>query len=174
MLARPWWMLALLVLAESQTALAQVSPRDDVQWEVRRLPYDGGPIRPGAQLQGSANGALIGAGAGVFLLSYAVGLIALDARGPEVAIPVVGPWLGAFGALSNTAWQDLFSPMLIVTGITQLAGLAMLVAGLLTPHYHLVYDAPAGERSPFEVSRVDLLPGAAGAELGLTLRVEAF
>lgn len=146
--------------------------RDDVQWEERRAPYDGGPIRPGAQLEGSVS-ALVWLGvvglAGGFGLSIVLGVVNERAYG---AIPIAGPWLAVANVGNDgLSWETPTVAGMVVAGILQPVGVALIAIGAVTPNLSLVYDAPVG--APDGYARLRLAPFAPGAEAGVSLTLEA-
>ncbi len=163
--------LASCLLVFAGTAAAQ--PRDDVPWEERRIPYDGGPIRPGAQIHGEYDGGLMSAGISSLLGGYALTLLGLatDPVRPGFLIPLAGPWLEAFGVFSPVTDPGV-AVLLIVPGVLQAAGVALIIAALALPNYWLVFDAPIGQPSPFQVSRIEIVPTVSSREIGLNLVVE--
>src|SRR5690349_3623352 len=87
-----------LTLVLASAAHAQQTQRDDVQWETRREPYDGRPMRPGWQLDG-AESSLTWTGSATFLGALAATIIYGLTVQPIAAIPIVGPWVvvGGYG-----------------------------------------------------------------------------
>jgi hypothetical protein len=166
--------LLLALLAVPERALAQLPPgesHDDVQWEVRTMPYSGGPVRPGAELDGTLN-ALSWIGGVGFIAGYAISIYPATQR-PEAAIPFVGPWLAMSDQLTWNGFSDLDVALCVVAGILQPAGIVVGILGLLNPHMTLVYTAPIGEPSPNDtIYSMRLLPTAPGADAGITLAVD--
>jgi len=136
-------------LAPLRVAEASQAP-DDVAWEERRVPYDGEPVRPGAQLDGSTSG-LVWAGALIFALSYTIGGVYVglpDDDDPDgsfdgrAMIPLVGPLLAEISVLS------------VLTTVGEVAGVVLFVVGLLQPSLTLVYDAPQASGAPYAAARL--------------------
>lgn len=179
LLSRPLLTAALIAAclhaspcAAQQRAYAwEAPPAEDAQWEQRRESYRGGPIRPGGELERSAN-PLFGAGITVFALSFAFSFAGLAEDRGYAIIPLVGPWLAATDALGGAPSNDL-APFMVIDGIAQAAGLVMLVIGALTPEEHVIYDAPVGAPPRYDQARLHLRFGAPGAELGASLVLEA-
>ncbi len=145
--------------------------QDDVQWESRTIPHSGGPVRPGAELDGSVN-PLAWIGGIAFVGGYAVSIYPATARA-EAAIPIVGPWLAISDQLTWNGFSDVDRALCVVAGILQPVGLAVGIFGLLTPHLRLVFTAPVGQPSPNETTySMTIVPAAPGADAGLSLRVE--
>jgi hypothetical protein len=139
--------------AEAQygVALAQ----DDVAWEERKEPYDGGVLRPGMQLEGHVNWVTFGGVAG-FVIGWAFGFYLVSEHGAVAVIPFAG------GLLAEVA------PLTVIGAILQPLGVAAFIYGLATPRMYVVYDAPVGSPS-ISTARVDFTPGAPGADLGASL-----
>lgn len=155
------------------------APDVDLAWETRRVPYLGGPIRPGAQLD-ARHGPLVGWGAAALVVGYVLNLAVLydvpndqyGDRRPYALIPLVGSWFAATNAFGGDLWSDGLTGLMIVNGVLQAGGLLFLVIGLMTPEQELVFDAPVGQPSPFDSYQVSLVPSAPGADIGgLSLRV---
>ena len=92
---------------------------------------------------------------------------ALNGR-PEGAIPIVGAWLAAFDVFMGEPWDDLAPIAMGFAGVAQAAGLIFMAVGLAIPDRYVVYDAPVGSPSPYQVS-----VGTGPGDAGLSLRVEA-
>lgn len=147
---------------------------DDVEWEERVISYDGGPIRPGAQLDSRVS-AWTWIGLAGFAGGYALSLYGAGQGRDYAAIPFVGPWLAAGGALGGQEWDGAGPFLMVLAGLLQPAGVAVGIFGLLNPDLYLVYDAPTDATAdPFQTSRISVVPGAAGAELGASLVMEMF
>jgi hypothetical protein len=180
-IAAGWLALALALSAAPAEAQAPApagyrpaTTRDDVPWEERRAPYDGGPIRPGGQLEGSISG-WVWLGVAGFAGGFALSLVGVANGRSHAAIPLAGPWL----ALANVDGDDLqweagSTAAMVFAGLLQPAGIAVFVGGLLNPNLYVVYDAPVGRPSPFEAARLRLLPWAPGADVGVGLALEVF
>lgn len=166
--------LAGTVRAQPPAAPAHQSARDDWQWEVRRTPYRGGPVRPGAQLD-SSPGVLAWLGIVASAVSYGVAALVGIASGREyAAIPLAGAWLAGFGALGGPQWDPGTSVVTVVAGAVQTAGALFLLIGLCAPDLYLVYDAPIGAPSPFEqTARLRIVPSAPGTDVGISVVMEA-
>ncbi|MEC7523056.1 MAG: hypothetical protein VYE22_24475 [Myxococcota bacterium] len=153
-------------------AMPAAGGRDDVQWEERRDRYFGGPVRPGAQVDGSIS-PFVWMGVGGFAGGYVLTL--LYAGGQEIAaVPIVGPWLAIANVSGGQPLEGTGTALMVIGGLLQPAGIVFGVYGLLNPDLFLVYDAPVGQASPFETAAVRLLPGAPGADLGATVQLETF
>lgn len=160
-------------LAEVELDVAAGATIDDVVWEERVVPYTGGPIRPGAQLDSSVS-IWMWLGVGGFAGGYALSLWGAGEGRDYAAIPFVGPWLAAAGALGGQEWEGAGPALMVMAGLLQPAGVVFAVFGLLNPDLFLVFDAPAGQPSPFQATRMGLVPSAAGADVGASLVVEMF
>ncbi len=140
----------------------------DMAWEERREPYPG-YLRPGAQLDQRVN-ALWLLGAGAFVLACAVvplSILPPSANRNYGYVPFVGPWLAIAGIQGETASLPTENMVgLGVAGALQTLGVLLAIWAFLTPNESIVFDAPVGMPSPFQIS---LLPGAPGAEVGLSL-----
>lgn len=158
------------VLCSTQTISAQTGTTDDVEWETRSIRYEGGPVRPGAEVEGSLS-VWTWIGGGAFIGGYAISLYGASIRGYS-AIPFVGPWIAAF-ASENDRWGGVDTAFAIISGVLQPAGLVVMIYGLLNPSLRLVFDAPIGGPSPHE-TRFSVLPAASGADVGATLSVRWF
>lgn len=134
------------------------------------VPYEeGDPIPPGARVVTRMRVGLITAGASIFgtfyFASALVGSLignSRDREGSWLFVPVVGPFAYAASlddpSHSETAWM-------IVYGVIQGGGLAMLLGGALNPVRSLTYDRAAGS-----APRWTLTPGFAGGP-GASLHV---
>lgn len=151
-------------------AVQAAQAHDDVQWEERIEGYRGGPIRPGTQLGWSING-LTWAGVATFLGGYLLALPGIGGR-EYGAIPIVGPWLAAAGALGGQEWETGSSVFMVLAGVAQAAGIVLAIVGLALPSYFVVYDAPVGSPSPY--ARLSVVPAAPGTDVGAALVLEAF
>jgi len=162
--------IALFVcLASPSSAWAQpIAGPDDVQWETRREAWNGAPVRPGGELEGRVNG-WVWVGTVALVGGYALSFVGLDPRTGSI-IPLVGPWLSAFGAFDEQPWEDGQTAAMIISGVLQLGGVLGIVLGALNPRYYVIYDAPVGS-PPLYVS---WQPAAIDADAGLSLRVDFF
>ena len=113
-------MLTLLALLVPELAHAQ---RDDVQWEERTVAYDGGPVRPGAELDGHLNPLSWLGGIG-FVAGFALSIYPATAR-PEAVIPIVGPWLAISDQVTWNGFSDLDVAFCVIAGILQPAGIVV-------------------------------------------------
>lgn len=156
--------------AQKYAPNAESATTDDVDWETRSIPYDGGPIRPGAEIEGSIS-AWTWVGGSALLGGWAISATGATPRTYSI-IPFAGPWIAAF-ATENDDWSDSQTVFMIVSGVLQPAGLIVLMYALFNPSLSLVYDAPIGAPSPHE-TRLSLLPGASGADFGATLSIRWF
>jgi hypothetical protein len=164
---------AALVFAVSSTAHAQQPAQplygpDDQQWETRQEPWNGAPIRPGGELEGRING-WVWVGTAALVGGYALSFVGLDPR-PGSIIPVVGPILSAAGAFDEQPWEDGQTAAMIISSVLQVGGILGIVLGALNPRYYVVYDAPVGSPPLY----VRWVPGAPGADVGSSLRVDFF
>lgn len=162
--------LMLLPLMLPERALAQ-HVRDDVQWEERTTPYHGGPVRPGAELDGHLNPLSWLGGLG-FVAGFALTIYPATAR-PEAVIPIVGPWLAISDQLTWNGFSELDIALCVIGGILQPVGIVVGILGLLNPHLTLVYTAPVGSPSPNEtIYSMSFRPDAPGADVGASLSLE--
>lgn len=141
------------------------------------VPYDGGPVPPGARVVRRVRGGLIGGGAAMFgsawFTSLIVGLSVSDARYADsdekamgwLAVPVIGPLItgAAMRDVSSSGWTLLLFDTLLQGG-----GLAMFIYGITHPAQYLSYDGVrAAQRGP----RWSFAPGTSagpGATFALT------
>ncbi|MFO0627914.1 MAG: hypothetical protein U0325_20220 [Polyangiales bacterium] len=111
------------------------------------IPYDGGPVPPGARVVTRSRSGLISGGAAMFgsawLTSLVVGTTANAARESDgwgwLAVPVIGPLIagGTIRGVSSSGWT-----VLILDTLLQSGGLAMFIHGITHPAQFLSYDAP--------------------------------
>jgi hypothetical protein len=146
----------------------QPAPRDDVQWETRHVAWDGGPVRPGAELDAHVSRWVL-TGTVALVVGYAGSFLGLDPRAGSI-IPLVGPWLSVAGVFDEEPWEDEQTVFMVLSGVLQAGGLLAIILGALNPRYEIVYDAPVGS-PPLTVSWA---PGAEGADVGSSLRVDFF
>jgi hypothetical protein len=123
---------------------------------------DGQPVPPGYHLESSPRRGMIIGGAVTFGSLYVISVIAADARGSDgttnenlkpLYIPVLGPFLASSKVQSGTG-------VLILDGIGQAAGLAMVIAGVAFPKTEIVRN---------DVAEVHLVPMASSDRAGLSL-----
>ena len=146
----------------------------------RYVPYTGGPVPQGARLETQTNRGLIIGGTVMFSVTYSisllVGMTCLSASSSScgstglqwLMLPVVGPFITL--AYQRTPEP---TPILVLDGLVQGAGLAMLIVGATQGRQVLVIDEYASRPRPRNVSWT-LLPGAPGANAGLSLAVTHF
>lgn len=165
--------LALTAEAEIVLDVGASPAIDDVAWEERVISYTGGPIRPGAQLDSTIS-SWTWIGVGGFVGGYALSLWGAGEGRDYAAIPFVGPWLAAAGALGGQPWEGVGPAVMVLAGLLQPAGVVFAIFGLLNPDLYLVFDAPVGQASSFQPIRAGLVPGAVGADVGASVVVEMF
>ncbi len=150
---------------------------------MRIVPYNGGPVPPGAQLRQHSNRGLVVGGAVMFGISYGLTIIAgafcisSCNNGWALFVPVAGPIITA--ASSNTGSyysSSLYSSYLalgIIDTLVQAGGLTMLIVGAMSNRQELVMY---GDNRPVRPRRTQwaLFPGAPGANAGLSLAVTNF
>jgi hypothetical protein len=145
--------------------------QDDVPWHETSAPYQGGPIRPGAQLDERMNVPFVSGGTiaivvGLVLKAYGGGF----ANEPISLVPLVGPFVAGANAAStaNDATNDISSTAAYyyIAGALEVLGTAALTYGLLFPRRTLVYAEPA--RRGFGMTMA-MAPGAPGAAMGASL-----
>lgn len=147
---------------------------------MRVVPYNGGPIPPGAQLRSRGSRGLVVGGAVMFGVSYGISLIAGSycisytygcPNGWAMFVPVVGLFIAGASATGYGAPTAL--SLGIIDGLLQAGGLTMLIVGALSNRQELVMY---GEESPRRPSRPQwaVMPSAPGANLGLSLGITNF
>jgi len=123
---------------------------------------DGTPVPAGYHVESSPRRGMIIGGAVTFGSLYVISVIAADARGSDgttnenlkpLYLPVFGPLLSSSKVQNGTG-------ILILDGIGQAAGLAMVIAGVAFPKTELVRN---------DVAEVHLVPTAASDREGLSL-----
>jgi len=103
-----------------------------VEEPAREIPYEGGVIPLGYKLDERVNKGLVVAGASVFGslygLSVLVGITGIDSNVPLelLLIPVIGPFVYMAEGSSPGA-----NPILLLDGIGQATGAALLIAGVV-------------------------------------------
>ncbi|MEO7331005.1 MAG: hypothetical protein ABI193_20690, partial [Minicystis sp.] len=112
----------------------------------KTLPYDDGePIPSGYTLKTRLHRPLIVAGSITFGTAYLISLLggALAAGGDEGSsfTPLFVPCVGPFIALGTVKTDDVGQFWLTLDGLTQSAGAAMLVAGLLIDQKYLQHTS---------------------------------
>ncbi|MGE0789659.1 MAG: hypothetical protein AB7S26_28560 [Sandaracinaceae bacterium] len=159
-------MVTPMLLAMPSMASAQ---RDDVQWESRTIPYDGGPVRPGAELDGSLNPLSWIGGIG-FLAGYGVLIYPATAR-PEALIPLAGPWMALSDQVTWNGFSTVDRILCVLGGVLQPAGIVMSIIGLLSPNLRLVFTAPVGGPSAYDSASISFEPSAPSADAGASIVV---
>lgn len=163
---------SVAVDAQLDTQVPMASAHDDAEWEERRDRYFGGPVRPGAQVDGSVS-PFTWMGLGGFAGGYILSLIYSGGQA-VAAVPFAGPWLAIGNVSGGQPLEGTGVALMVISGLLQPAGVAAGIYGLLNPDLFLVYDAPVGAPTPFQTASVRILPGAPGADLGVALHVETF
>jgi hypothetical protein len=143
---------------------------------MRVLPYNGGPIPPGATLRTRRHTGLVVGGAVLFgvpyIISLSVGAVCTDSRygctpAAWYMLPVIGPIIT--GAQTNGGLLAFG----MVNAIVQAGGLTMFILGLAMSSQELVVygenDTHRNRRAQWSVA-----PVAAGAQVGATLSVAHF
>lgn len=143
----------------------------------REMPYDPGkPIPEGYHLETRANRKLIGAGAGVlggaWIFSVVLASVIIDQNsGNDLGYgPLFAPVLGPFIALGTSTldWdQDGYvGAFLVLDGLAQVGGAAMLIAGLVRDVKLLVRDPDKPAATPAATGLVpDVRIGAGSGSL---------
>lgn len=149
------------------------------------LPYQpGNPIPPGYHPESQIRKGLVIAGAvttgSLWLLSSVIGLAAQsveddwdswdDENDDDLYWPLVIPLAGPFITVGTVGTDDLEAPgtmLLIIDGVAQAGGLAMLIAGAVAKRDVLVWD---GTSQGLPGTRISLVPTVFGRDdLGLGL-----
>jgi hypothetical protein len=143
---------------------------------MRVVPYNGGPIPPGATLRTRRHTGLVVGGAVLFgvpyLISLFVGVACVDSSlgcpaGQWLMAPVIGPIIaGAQGG--GGGWLSLG----VLDGVLQAGGLTMFILGLALTNQELVMygeSDPHNRRTQWAVA-----PLAPGADVGATLTLRTF
>ena len=150
--------------------------RTRVRYRVER--YSGGPIPPDAHLDDRPNLPLLITGPsllGAAWLSSIFGFFAgircvdyFDCSSPSgwLFVPVVGPWVALVGSDASER-GGVYQAVLVVDGLAQVGGLAMLAAGVLVRHPVVVTRMPVYGRET--APRWTVLPGAPGSQAGLSV-----
>jgi hypothetical protein len=153
--------------------------RDDVAWREARVPYQGGPLRPGMQLDERTN--VLPVYGGVLLDALALSFsIASSLRSGQTVgvVPIAGPFIAAANSYSTPPDPGTgvnpsdYGIAFILEGLMGVAGTALLTYGLLRPVRQVVYDAPEG--NPARGSILALIPSAPGATFGASAVLRTF
>ncbi len=144
-----------------------------VQRRPRRVPYDGGPIPPGAIVQKKRRLGLLIPGAVMFAVPYFIGVFTyslVEDLGGDISASLLIPGIGPFITIKDAETSSGRS-LLALDGLLQVAGLTMFVAGLV-PRKYLLYTRNRRNRhvaSAREVRSVAWLPWAGRGAAGLTV-----
>lgn len=136
------------------------------------VPYDGGPVPPGARVVERVRLGLAIGGGVTFGVSWITSMLVgvLVGAGDSItgtrsnalwlAVPVIGPvTFGATRSVEGSGWT-----LLVLDTVLQGGGLAMMIYGLANRAQYLSYDGVARRDAP----RWTLMPGAPGAERGVS------
>lgn len=145
-----------------------------------RLPYEkGDPIPPGYQIEKRSKRGLLITGGTLFGLAYGGSLVAAASDGSDLGwlvVPIVGPFVTLFkqdlscdadpnqpAMMERTCSEQAFSSgrrvaLLLVDGLVQVTGAALLLAGLTSSEQQLV-------REPGVVVRPEVGWGTYGVRL---------
>jgi hypothetical protein len=144
----------------------------------RAVPYNGGPVPPGARVETRAMTGLAIAGGSLFLAFYApaaiIGVSLSGLYGPAAwfAVPIAGPLI--WNATLQTSESRFFWGLSALLTIGQGVGLGMFIAGLAIRRDWLVYDRPYAHRSTRGITEWALAPSAPGTPLGLSFSFTHF
>lgn len=134
---------------------------------------EGDPIPPGYHPQSRMRGGLIGGGFGLwgplYLISAIGGAACIDGKvnGGMLLIPVAGPFLEIPNAGGNQGGAATAITFLLIDGIGQAAGAAMIIAGFTWPKWVLVRnDLGSGEKKTQAATLEPVVgPGQTGLKL---------
>ena len=152
------------------------------QRHMRVVPYNGGPIPPGATLRTHRRTGLAIGGAVMFgvpyLISAAIGAACLDSRygclpAGWLLVPVVGP------IITGVQTNGLALSFGVIDALLQAGGITMFVIGVAVTNQELVMYAQNEQHDREAEARRrraqwSIVPSAAGANVGLTLNVMHF
>jgi hypothetical protein len=149
----------------------------------RPIPYNGGPVPPGATVEDRPNIALIATGGAIFGASWLFSVFAatigdagcgsgcVNRAHDWLYLPAIGPFLTA--ATMSSTLSGLI-PLLVFDGLVQSGGLTLLIIGVATHRRMLVYPGYGSTQTHSRLAQWSLAPGAPGAPAGLSFSLTHF
>jgi hypothetical protein len=145
----------------------------------REMPYNGGPVPPGAVVETRRMMSLVIGGGVLFGVGYLVSVLDATGNGSITCatsscgaswlyVPIVGPWV-ALGYSGHPTADDVF---IVLDGVAQAVGVVGFVVGMLNSRQVLVFNDMA--RRDLRRPRWMLTPGAPGAPAGATFSLLQF